>query len=106
MSKFDERERDFEARFSHDQELAFKVAARRDKLLGLWAAAHFGLVGTAAEIYAQDVVAADLARPGDEDVVEKLVKDFADRSIAIGAAQIRDELQRCAVEAKKQIMAG
>jgi hypothetical protein len=106
MSKFDEREHEFEARFTHDQELAFKVAARRDKLLGLWAASHLGLVGAAADAYAKDVVSEDLKRPGDEDVIEKVAKDFADRGIAIAAAQIRDELQRCAVEAKKQIMSG
>src|ERR1041384_6233903 len=58
MSKFDEREKEFEARFKHDQEFAFKVTARRNKLLGLWAAEHLGLVGGAAEAYAKEVVAA------------------------------------------------
>ncbi len=105
MSKFDEREQQFEARFAHDQELVFKVAARRNKLLGLWAAQHLGLAGDAADAYAKDVVAADFERPGDGDVIEKVAKDFAAKGIAIGAEQITDELHRCAAEAKKQIAA-
>jgi hypothetical protein len=106
MSKFDEREKDFEARFKHDQELAFKVTARRNKLLGLWAAGHLGLTGVAAEAYAKDVVAADFNRPGEGDVIEKVAKDFAGKGVKLGAAAIADELKRCTVEAKKQIMTG
>lgn len=106
MSKFDEREKDFEAKFKHDQELAFKVTARRNKLLGLWAAGHLGLTGVAAEAYAKDVVAADFNRPGDGDVIEKVAKDFADKGVKLGEPVIADELKRCAVEAKKQIMTG
>src|SRR5438094_148231 len=106
MSKFDEREKDFEARFKHDQELAFKVTARRNKLLGLWAAGHLGFTGPAAEAYAKDVVAADFSRPGDSDVVEKVAKDFAGKGVKLGASAITEELKRCAIEAKKQIMKG
>jgi hypothetical protein len=106
MSKFDEREKDFEARFKHDQELAFKVTARRNKLLGLWAASHLGLTGTAAEAYAKDVVAADFTKPGDSDVIEKVAKDFATKGVKLGAPEIADELKRCADEARKQIMKG
>ena len=105
MSRFDEREKEFEARFKHDQELAFKVTVRRNKLLGLWAARHLGLVGDAADAYAKEVVAADFVKPGDSDVIAKVAKDFADKGIAIGAAQIADELQRSAAEAKKQLAA-
>jgi hypothetical protein len=106
MSKFEEREKGYEARFAHDQELAFKVAARRDKLLGLWAAKHLGLSGAAAETYAKDVVSADLAKPGESDVIEKVAADFAAKGIAIDAARIGDELKRCETEAYKQIAAG
>jgi hypothetical protein len=106
MSKLDDREHGYEARFAHDQELAFKAAARRDKLLGLWAAKHLGLSGAAAEAYAKDVVSADLIRPGESDVIEKVAADFAAKGIAIGAAQIADELKRCETEALKQIKAG
>jgi hypothetical protein len=103
MSTIDEREKGYEARFAHDQELAFKVAARRDKLLGLWAAKHLGLTGAAAEAYAKDTISADLERPGDDDVIEKVAKDFAAKGIAIGAARISDELKRCETDAYKQI---
>jgi hypothetical protein len=106
MSKFDEREKDFEARFKHDQELAFKVTARRNKLLGRWAASHLGLTGAAAESYANDVVAADFTKPGDSDVIEKVAKDFAAKGVKLDASAIADELKRCADEAKKQIMKG
>ena len=106
MSKFDEREKDFEARFKHDQELAFKVTARRNKLLGLWAARHLGLAGTAADSYAAEVVAADFTRPGDSDVIEKVAADFAAKGVTLGAAAIADELKRCADQAKIQVMKG
>jgi hypothetical protein len=104
MSGFDEREKDFEARFKHDQELAFKVTARRNKLLGLWAAQHLGLAGAAADAYAAEVVSADFARPGDSDVIEKVAADFAAKGVALGAPAIADELQRCFATAKLQVM--
>ena len=106
MSKFDEREKDFEARFKHDQELAFKVTARRNKLLGRWAASHLGLTGAAAESYANDVVAADFTKPGDSDVIEKVAKDFAAKGVKLGAAAVADELKRAFEQAKIQVMKG
>jgi hypothetical protein len=106
MSSFDEREKDFEARFKHDQELAFKVTARRNKLLGLWAAQHLGLAGAAADSYAADVVAADFNRPGEGDVIEKVAADFAAKGVKLGAPAIADELNRCAEVARTQIMKG
>ena len=66
MTFFDDREKGFEAKYKHDQELQFKVFARRNKLLGLWAAQKLGLGGEAAEAYAKDVVKADFSKPGDE----------------------------------------
>jgi hypothetical protein len=104
MSKFDEREKEFEARFKHDQELAFKVKARRNKLLGRWAARHLGLTGADAESYANDVVAADFNKPGHSDIIGKVAQDFAAKGVKLGAPVIADELKRCAEEAKKQIM--
>jgi hypothetical protein len=104
MSTFDEREKEFEARYRHDQELAFKIKARRNKLLGRWAAEHLGLAGAAAESYAADVVAADFNRPGPGDVIEKVAADFAAKGVRLNAAAIADELRRCAEEAKKQLM--
>ena len=104
MSSFDEREKDFEARFKHDQELAFKVTARRNKLLGQWAAQHLGLTGPAADAYASEVVSADFARPGDSDVIEKVAADFT--PLAVKSAAIADELKRCFEQAKIQVMKG
>ena len=106
MSKFDEREKDFEARFKHDQEFAFKVTARRNKLLGQWAAQHLGLAGTAADAYASEVVSADFNKPGHSDIIEKVASDFAAKGVKLGAPAVADELKRCADEAKKQIMKG
>jgi hypothetical protein len=105
MSKFDEREKEAEARFSHEQEISFRAAARRDKLLGLWAARHLGLSGDKAESYARDLVGVDFARPGHVEVIEKLAKDFAAAGLAINPAQITDEFNRLAAEARKQILA-
>jgi hypothetical protein len=106
MSSFDEREKDFEARFKHDQELAFKVTARRNKLLGQWAAQHLGLTGAAADSYAAEVVSADFTRPGDSDVIEKVAADFTTKGVKLDAAAIADELRRCFEQAKIQVMKG
>ena len=103
MATFDERQKGFESKFKHDQEFAFKVTARRNKLLGLWAAGKLGLGGAEAEAYAKEVVAADFDRPGDADVIEKVAGDFKRKGIAIDEAQVKAELQRCAAEAKKQL---
>lgn len=105
MSKFDEREKEFEARFKHDQELAFKVTARRNRLFGLWAAEQLGLAGEAADAYAKEVVAADFTRPGDSDVIEKVSNDLAAKGIAMPPSQIADALRRYAVAARKQLIA-
>lgn len=103
MSSFDEREKGFERKFQHDQEFAFKVKARRNKLLGLWAAERLGLKGDAAEAYARDVIAADLQKPGDQDVIDKVAGDFANKGVKLDAARVRAELERFTAEAKKQL---
>ena len=105
MSMFDGREKAFEDKFKHDAELQFKVTARRNKLLGLWAAAQMGLSGAQAEQYAKEVVASDFYRPGDDDVVEKIAKDFKEKNVAVTVDQIRVQLNSLLPEAKKQIMA-
>lgn len=104
MTGFDDREKEFEARFKHDEELAFKVRTRRNRLLGLWAADHLGLAGAAAEAYAKEVVNAEFAPHGDDAVIAKLRADLAAKGLAIGEAQIRDEVNRLMGEAKKQVM--
>jgi hypothetical protein len=103
MPTFDEREKGYERKFQQDQELAFKAKARRNKLLGLWAAERLGLTGGAAEAYASEVVAADLQKPGDQDVIDKVAGDFAKRGVGLDATRVRVELDRCMAEAKRQL---
>jgi hypothetical protein len=102
MTTFDDRQHAFEAKFAHDAELQFKVAARRNKLTGLWAAALLGHSGAAAEAYAGTIVAADLSEAGDNDVVARLVTDLA--GTGTGEAAIRAQLQRDGAEARRQFM--
>ncbi len=103
MAAFDEREKDFEARYRHDQELQFKVKARRNKLLGLWAAARMGLTGDAAEAYAKSVVDAEF-EGGDRHVVEKVCAALTAKGQSCTPAQIQFELTHLADRAKQQIM--
>jgi hypothetical protein len=104
MQGFDERQKAFEAEFKRDQELAFRTTARRNRLFGLWAAQQLGLPdGDAADGYARAVVIADFATPGDDDVIEKVRTDLADRGVAISEAELRAALARAAMEARKQL---
>ncbi|HEV2301132.1 MAG TPA: DUF1476 domain-containing protein [Stellaceae bacterium] len=105
MTTFDNREKEFEARFKHDQEFRFKVTARRNRLLGLWAAGQMGLAGEAAQTYAKAVVDAEFAPGGDRHVVDKVAADFTAKGLDLSPAQIRFQLDRFAEEAKKQLMA-
>ena len=103
MTTFDEREKSYERKFQQEQELAFKIKARRNKLLGLWAAERLGLKGKAAEAYARDIVALDVQKQGDEKIVAKIADDFAKKSVAVDAERVRVELARWAAEAKRQL---
>ncbi len=101
MSTFDKREEGFESKFAHDEELRFKATARRNKLLGLWAAGQLGLDGEAAEDYAKEVVRSDFEEPGDEDVFRKIRGDFDAKNVDQSDHQIRrtmDELMHTAVD--------
>ena len=106
MSMFDDREKGFEAKYKHDQELQFKVNARRNRLLGQWAAGQLGLTGDAAAAYAKEVVAADFDKPGDEDVLDKVLKDLTAKGIATDRARIRHQMDALLVVAKEQIAKG
>jgi hypothetical protein len=100
MTTFDKREEGFEKKFAHDEELRFKANARRNRLLGAWAAAKLGLSGEAAEAYAKEVVMADFEEAGDHDVFRKIRKDFDAKGVAQSDHQIRrtmDELMQAAV---------
>ena len=103
MDAFDERERDFEARFKHDQDLQFRVKARRNRLLGLWAAERLGLDAQAAEAYAGEVVEAEFAG-GDRHVLEKVCADLHAKGQSCTPAQLEFELTHLAETAKTQIM--
>jgi hypothetical protein len=103
MATFDEREKGFEAKYKRDQELQFKVNARRNRLLGQWAADKLGLKGSEADAYAKSVVSADFERPGDGDVIQKVVKDLSAKGIALKEGDIRKELDRLLPLAKTQI---
>jgi hypothetical protein len=104
MATFEDREKEFEARFKHDEELRFKVTARRNRLLGLWAAERMGLAGEAAETYAKSIVAAEFDKGGDRHVVEKLVADLAAKGHPVTPAQVQFELDHFAEAAKQQVM--
>lgn len=87
---FDKREEGFEKQFAHDEELRFKAMARRNKMLGLWAAGILGKTGADAEAYAKEVVLADFEENGDNDVLRKVVKDLADKEV--GEVQVRAQM--------------
>ncbi|WP_264213356.1 DUF1476 domain-containing protein [Leisingera thetidis] len=101
MTTFDEREQAFEAKFAHDEEMQFKARARRNKLLGLWAAELLGKSGLAADDYARSIVAADLEEAGHEDVVRKLTGDLG---IQASEEQIRRKLLELMPQAQAEIL--
>ena len=100
MTTFDKREEGFEKQFAHDEDLKFKANARRNKLLGLWAAEKLGIAGADADAYAKAVVMVDFEEPGDNDVFKKIRQDFDAKGVAQSDQQIRrtmDELMAKAV---------
>jgi hypothetical protein len=104
MTTFDKREEGFEKKFAHDEELRFKANARRNKLLGLWAAEQLGLAGADAETYAKEVVIADLDEAGD--VFRKVRKDFDAKNVAQSDQQLRRVMDDLMERAIAQIKAG
>ncbi|MGE0719655.1 MAG: DUF1476 domain-containing protein [Alphaproteobacteria bacterium] len=105
MTTFNEREKGFEKKFERDQELMFKVNARRNKLLGLWAAEKLGLAGDAADAYAKTVVAADFEKPGDDDVLQKVLGDLNAKGLQVTEHGVRKEMDRLIGVAREQIAA-
>jgi len=106
MTTFDKREEGFEKQFAHDEELRFKANARRNKLLGAWAATQMGLSGTDADAYAKEVVMADFEEAGDEDVFRKVRKDFDAKGVKQSDQQIRTTMTSLMAEAITLIKAG
>lgn len=103
MTEFDDRESAFENKFVHDEETAFKVTARRNKLVGLWAAGLMGFDAAKAEGYAKEVVAADFEVAGDDDIIKKLLADFAKAGVATPEKEIRIKIAEAHKEASKQV---
>ncbi|MCC7271908.1 MAG: DUF1476 domain-containing protein [Alphaproteobacteria bacterium] len=105
MTTFNEREKGFEKKYERDQELVFKVNARRNKLLGLWAAEKLGLAGDEAEAYAKSVVVADFDKPGDDDVLQKVLGDLTQKGVQISEHGVRKEMERLVGVAREQVAA-
>jgi len=105
MTTFDKREEGFEKKFAHDEELRFKAMARRNKLLGMWAAEKLGMSGPGADAYAKEVVMADFEAPGDDDVFQKVRKDFDAKGVAQSDHQIRRTMDELMEQAIAQIKA-
>lgn len=104
MSSFDDRERAFETRFAHDEEMKFRLIARRNRLLGDWAAHKMGLSEAERESYTKDVIRADFEEAGDEDVVRKVLGDLTAAGVDTSDDEIRQALQQNAFEAKRQLI--
>lgn len=105
MSGMDERRNTFENKFAHDEDLRFRAIARRNKLLGLWAAEKLGKTGADAQAYATEVVRADFEEAGDEDVIRKVAGDFSVASLNVSDDELRLQLLNFLEEAAKQVSA-
>jgi len=104
MTDFKDRERAEEAKFAMDEETAFKIAARRNRLLGEWAAGVMNLTAEETDAYKKSVVQADFEEAGDEDVIRKLLGDLTAAESSVTEAEIRAKLEEMAIEAKNQLM--
>lgn len=103
MTTFDKRKNAYESKFAHDEELAFKANARRNRLLGLWAADKLGKGGEEAEEYAKEVIRADFSAPGDEDVFRKIRSDFDAAGVEQSDHQIRRTMEELMTDAIGQV---
>ncbi|MFS0736770.1 DUF1476 domain-containing protein [Sphingomonas sp. 1P06PA] len=104
MTTFDDRERAFENQFAHDQEMAFRIVARRNRLVAVWAAELMGLTAEETDAYAKAVVQADFEEAGDEDVIRKLLGDLTSAGVDMDDARVRDELAAKLIEARRQLL--
>ena len=104
MTTFDDREKAFEDKYKHDQDLQFRVEVRRNKLLGIWVAEMIGLEGADAEAYAKEVVASDFEEPGDDDVVRKVMGDLEAKGQEMTEHRLRKKMGELLLEAKQQVM--
>ncbi|WP_294392148.1 DUF1476 domain-containing protein [uncultured Sphingomonas sp.] len=104
MTTFDDRERAFETKFARDEEMAFRINARRNRLVGTWAAGLMGLTPEETDAYAKAVVQADFEEAGDEDVIRKLLGDLVSAQVEIDEGKVRAALRDATVEARRQLI--
>ena len=104
MTQFDDRERAFESKFAHDEEMKFRIIARRNRLLGEWAARKMGLSDAETQSYAKDVVRSDFEEAGEHDVVRKILGDLATANVEIDEEKVREAMRNKEIEARRQII--
>jgi hypothetical protein len=104
MTQFDDRERAFESKFAHDEEMRFRITARRNRLLGQWAARKMGLSEAEADSYAKDVVRSDFEEAGDHDVIRKVLGDLTAAGIDCDEETVRAALRNKEIDARRQII--
>ena len=104
MTTFDDREKAFENMYARDQEMQFRIVARRNRLLGQWAAKLMGLSDAEADAYAKDVIRADFEEAGDEDVIRKVIGDLTGAGVDCDETKVREAIAHKEVEARRQIM--
>jgi hypothetical protein len=104
MTQFDDRERAFESKFAHDEEMKFRITARRNRLLGEWAARKMGLTEAEAEAYAKDVIRSDFEEVGEHDVIRKVIGDLTAAGVDIGDDAVREAMRNKEIDARRQII--
>jgi hypothetical protein len=104
VTQFDDRERAFEAKFAHDEEMQFRITARRNRLLGEWAARQMGLNEAEMDSYAKDVVRSDFEEAGENDVIRKVLGDLTAAGIDCDEDRIAEALRNKEIEARRQII--
>lgn len=104
MTTFDDREKGFETKFARDEEMAFRIVARRNRLLGEWAARLMGLTEVEGEAYSKEIIRAEFEEAGDEDVIRKLLGDLTAAGVEIDEAKIRETMAHKEVDARRQLL--
>ena len=104
MTQFDDRERAFEAKFAHDEEMRFRITARRNRLLGEWAARRMGLTEAESESYAKDVIRSDFEEAGEHDVIRKVLGDLTAAGVEIDEDKVVEALRNKEIDARRQII--
>ena len=104
MTQFDDRERAFETKFAHDEEMKFRITARRNRLLGEWAARQMGLSDVETESYSKDVIRSDFEEAGDHDVVRKVLGDLTSAGVDCDEEKVAEALRNKEIEARRQII--